>query len=1053
MWERDIFDAAAAIADDAERSAFLDEACANDPALRQHLEGLLQARGELGDFLEAPAIDLLTTKVEAPLAEPDAAIGSYRLLEQIGEGGFGLVFLAEQQVPIRRRVAVKVLKPGMDSKQVIARFEAERQALALMDHPNIARVLDGGETASGRPFFVMDLVHGPPITDYCDQHQLTPRQRLELFVSVCQAVQHAHQKAIIHRDLKPSNVLVAQQDGAPVVKIIDFGIAKALGQPLTDKTLYTGFAQMIGTPAYMSPEQVAPGGLDVDTRSDIYSLGVLLYELLTGTTPFDRERLQQASYDEIRRIIREEEPCKPSTRISTLGLAATTVSAKRQTEPKRLSLFIRGELDWIVMKALEKERDRRYQTVGDLTADIERYLHDQPVQASPPSVVYRFRKLVRRNRTGLAIAGLGLFLVVSLGAGVGWTVRDRVARQQETERAVLEAVGQAEMHLRDGDQQMGNPVRWQMTVALAEGATQRAEELLATGTASVVLVDRVRQIREAVDTARVDCGVLVALDRIELEKATVRDGYFDSTGAGPRYMALLHGYGVNPSDPIVAAGRLRDSRVREALLAAVEDWRRITRDAADRQSLETLLQAAEPAAGAFRARWLAAVRRGDRAELAQLSGEPAVQDLPAAAILSLSRDLTAFKQWSAAERLLRAGQEQWPGNFWLNHDLGMLLARQPPPRGDEALRYLTAALALRSDSPGVYVNLGTTLYGNNDMDGAIRAFQTALKLDPNYAMAHNNLGLALWAKKDVDGAIRAYQAALAINPNYAEAHNNLGLALWAKKDARGAIRAYQAAVNINPNLGEAHMNLGWAYKCHGQWKQAVNHYTKAMQTERFVKPAREHRRYAFAVLGLWVNAAADLAPAGIDSVPLDDTWFDLACVRVLEGDTSGYQQLCGKWLERVGQEKESLSGVDAFRSSRICMLHPDVQNDLAKGLSWAKMAVASQPKCPWYLHCIALAHYRAGDFVQAITSCNDSLQADPRWSGNPQNWLLIGLARKRLGQTREAGEWFDKSRRWRAGAMTGRREAEIAYPPEVELADWLEFQVLWREAETLLGPS
>jgi WD40 repeat protein len=347
-------------------------------------------------------------------------IGPYKLLEQIGEGGFGLVFMAEQQQPLRRKVALKVIKPGMDSKQVIGRFEAERQALALMDHTNIARVLDAGATDSGRPYFVMELVRGIPITDFCDHNQLPVRERLELFLAVCQAVQHAHQKGIIHRDLKPRNVLVTLLDGRPVVKVIDFGIAKALGQQLTDKTLFTCFAQMIGTPLYMSPEQAEMSGQDVDTRTDIYALGVLLYELLTGTTPFDKERLKEASYDEIRRIIREEEPAKPSTRISTLGQAATTVSANRQSEPRRLSQLFRGELDWIVMKALEKDRNRRYDTASSFGADVERYLHDEPVHACPPSALYRFRKFARRNKavltTGSAVAFAVLLAVAGLAA-------------------------------------------------------------------------------------------------------------------------------------------------------------------------------------------------------------------------------------------------------------------------------------------------------------------------------------------------------------------------------------------------------------------------------------------------------------------------------------------------------------------------------------------------------------------------------------------------------------------------------------------------------------
>jgi serine/threonine-protein kinase len=368
-----------------ERSAYLDGACGSDHELRERVERLLAAQLKVGSFLESPAPALIDT-VDEPISEaPGTIIGPYKLLEQIGEGGFGVVFMAEQQQPIRRKVALKVLKPGMDTRQVIARFEAERQALALMDHPNIAKVLDAGQTSSGRPYFVMDLVKGLPITELCDQAKLPIRERLELFLSVCQAVQHAHQKGIIHRDIKPSNVLVTLHDGTPLAKVIDFGIAKALGQQLTDKTLYTGFGQLIGTPLYMSPEQAALSNVDVDTRSDIYSLGVLLYELLTGTTPFEKERFSKLGYDEICRIIREEEPPKPSTRINTQGKAAITISTQRKSDPKRLSQLCRGELDWIVMKCLEKDRNRRYETANGLAHDIERYLHDEAVQACPPS--------------------------------------------------------------------------------------------------------------------------------------------------------------------------------------------------------------------------------------------------------------------------------------------------------------------------------------------------------------------------------------------------------------------------------------------------------------------------------------------------------------------------------------------------------------------------------------------------------------------------------------------------------------------------------------------
>jgi WD40 repeat protein/serine/threonine protein kinase len=413
---------------------FLDQSCGTDPALRARVEELLCAHRDAGNFLGKP---------DRPAATRDerlgTVIGPYKLLEQIGEGGFGVVYMAQQQQPVRRTVALKVLKPGMDTKQVVARFEAERQALALMDHPHIARALDAGATDAGRPYFVMELVRGIPITAFCDDNRLPVRERLNLFVAVCQAVQHAHQKGIIHRDLKPNNVLVTLHDGTPVVKVIDFGIAKAVGrQRLTDKTLVTGFAQMIGTPLYMSPEQAEMSGLDADTRTDIYALGVLLYELLTGTTPFDKDRLKEASYDEIRRIIREEEPAKPSTRISTLGQAATTVSAQRKSEPRQLSQLFRRELDWIVMKALEKDRNRRYETASSFAADVQCYLQDEPVQACPPSAMYRFRKFARRHKailtTAAIVACAVLLAVAGLAASTVFTLQAKEELQQTLHR-------------------------------------------------------------------------------------------------------------------------------------------------------------------------------------------------------------------------------------------------------------------------------------------------------------------------------------------------------------------------------------------------------------------------------------------------------------------------------------------------------------------------------------------------------------------------------------------------------------------------------------------
>jgi len=431
----------------AARRAFVTNACGSDGELRERVLAMLAA-GERDSL--APTSDSsrsaasLAEGADAPQGEaerPGSRIGAYRLLQQIGEGGFGAVFLAEQEEPVVRRVALKIIKLGMDTHQVVARFEQERQALAMMDHPNIARVIDAGATATGRPFFVMDLVTGLPIVEYCDKAKLTIAQRLDLFVQVCGAVQHAHGKGIIHRDIKPSNILVATQDGRPIAKVIDFGIAKATSQKLTDKTLLTEDRQVIGTLQYMSPEQ-AEGWLDIDTRADVWSLGVVLYELLAGSTPFDRRMLQKASHADVQRMIREVEPQKPSTRIGASGTDLPTIADRRRTEPHRLGGLVRGELDWIVMKALEKDRTRRYETANGLANDVRRHLVGEAVHAAPPSTAYRVRTFLRRNR---ALAGGVVAVTAALLVGaIGFAWQARIA-QKERDDALLARQEQAEL--------------------------------------------------------------------------------------------------------------------------------------------------------------------------------------------------------------------------------------------------------------------------------------------------------------------------------------------------------------------------------------------------------------------------------------------------------------------------------------------------------------------------------------------------------------------------------------------------------------------------------
>ena len=459
-----LFYAAASVADADQRKIFLDQACANNPDLRTVVERMLSAQGEAEHFFDKgrSALHLPADEIPAAMAgcikekatvdeQIGTWIGRYKLLQQIGEGGCGVVYMAGQEEPVRRRVALKVIKLGMDTKSVIARFEAERQALALMDHSNIAHVFDAGATETGRPYFVMELIRGTKITDYCDQGNLDTNQRLHLFIQICHAIQHAHQKGVIHRDIKPSNILVTLHDGVPVPKVIDFGIAKAIEGKLTDQTLFTAYEQFIGTPAYMSPEQAEMSGLDVDTRSDIYSLGVLLYELLTSRTPFDSKQLMKSGLDEMRRTLRETEPQRPSTILTTLqGTELKATAVHRHEEPPKLISLLKGDLDWIVMKSLEKDRTRRYETANGLALDVERYLNNEPIIARPPSRFYRLQKLVRRNETVFAAgAAVGVVLIIGLAILTWLFVNEREARQQQARLSEqAERAERMEMELR-----------------------------------------------------------------------------------------------------------------------------------------------------------------------------------------------------------------------------------------------------------------------------------------------------------------------------------------------------------------------------------------------------------------------------------------------------------------------------------------------------------------------------------------------------------------------------------------------------------------------------
>ena len=537
--------------DPAVRAAVVDRECMADAVLRQRVDALLRAHDQpdsdcdnpvesdphpdAGDVTEhaddrtaartiaaaatlehTPVLEATERPALRPITEgPGTRIGPYKLREKIGEGGMGVVYLAEQEKPVRRTVALKIIKPGMDTEQVVARFEAERQALAIMDHPSIARVFDAGATDTGRPYFVMELVKGAPITDYCDTVHLTPKERLELFIPVCQAIQHAHQKGIIHRDIKPSNVLVTMQDGKAVPKIIDFGIAKATQQKLTERSLFTQHGMIMGTLEYMSPEQAEFSAMDVDTRTDVYALGVLLYELLTGSTPLERARLRQAGYVEILRRIREEEPPRPSTRLSESKESLPSVAAQRRTEPARLTKQVRGELDWIVMKAIEKDRTRRYETANGFARDIERYLAGDPVEAGPPSASYRLRKYARKHRGALVTAAAFATLLATAAAVSAWqAVRATVAERRAVAEAKRAKAAESQTaHERDRAVAAESQTAHERDRAVAAESTARDEAAKARAVNAFLTQDILTQARPANNAVEDNVTLLEVLDR------------------------------------------------------------------------------------------------------------------------------------------------------------------------------------------------------------------------------------------------------------------------------------------------------------------------------------------------------------------------------------------------------------------------------------------------------------------------------------------------------------------------------------------------------------
>jgi serine/threonine protein kinase/Flp pilus assembly protein TadD len=1007
------------------RAAYLDEVCGDDAALRQRVEQFLNAQAELGSFLESPAAAQRVTVDLPPAVEcPGTMVGPFKLLQQIGEGGMGTVWMAQQSEPIKRLVAIKLIKPGMDSKQVLARFDAERQALALMDHPNIAKVFDAGTTGERgcvsaqcdddsrlvqdsrgayatplpRPYFVMELVKGVPITKYCDENHLTPRQRLELFVPVCQAIQHAHQKGIIHRDIKPSNVLVAMYDDRPVPKVIDFGVAKATGQQLTEATLHTNFGAVVGTIEYMSPEQASFNQLDVDTRSDIYSLGVLLYELLAGSPPFTKKELEKAGMLEMLRLIREQEPSKPSTKLST-SAALPSLSANRGTEPSRLTKLVRGELDWIVMKALEKDRNRRYESANGFAMDVQRYLADEAVQACPPSAGYRLRKFAKRNKAGVITAAVVLFFLVLSGSIAGWAWRDRAARTREAElervartaeqASNLEnAVERAEFLQREGKR------------GEALAALERAQLLAREAKPAPPLAERIESLQQRLDAEGRDEAFVAQFEAIRREVQTevdVEKSTFRSGDAFARIRGALEQYGiamgVTPPDAAATHIGNRPPAFQTVAVAALDEALRWvpSNEVRSREWLIDVLQKADsdPWRNKVRPVWK------QPAMLEPLARDIDVRQQPPSFLLLVVTALPIASpiRLDLAQRV----QFAYPGDFWANHELGRVLngcARKHV----EAVRYYTAALALRPDNPGVLLNRANALSDAKELDAAVADLQRAVAVSPRYATAYLVLGNNL---PDLEARIACFKKAIEINPNYADAYNNLGIALASRsREKRSeAIAAFKKAIEIDPVNSAAYHNLPSPLGFERMYLDPIFLFGKPsphplrIGLDLAFRSVIEQKRSEHVA---WFRNLIERNP----SVPETYIQFGL----ILESKRFVKQDeviaVLRRGLERLPGEIKLAHALAEQGWKAITYYDPKFRDpkfrDPKLAIAAAREAVAHAPQSDLAWQYLGWIQYRAGDWRASIEALEKSCKLQSGGTGYFGQWIVLALAHAKL---------------------------------------------------------
>jgi len=912
-----------------EQAVYLASACGGDAELRQKVEALLHTHDHLGDFLEAsPNKALIGARVESATGEKAGdRIGRYKLLQQIGEGGWGVVFMAEQDQPVRRKVALKVVKPGMDTKNVIARFEAERQALALMDHPNIAHVFDAGATENGRPYFVMELVRGAKITDYCEQSRMPTAERLELFIQACNAVQHAHQKGIIHRDIKPSNILVTTSaEGEPLPKVIDFGIAKATtGLRLTDKTLFTAFEMLIGTPAYMSPEQAALTSLDVDTRTDIYSLGVLLYELLTSTTPFDTGELLKSGLDEVRRVIQTEEPVRPSTRLRTMMAAnLTSVSLQRQADPPKLIHDVRGDLDWIVMKALEKDRPRRYQTASSLAEDVEHHLLNEAVSARPPSAFYKLHKLVLRNKLLFVAIGIILCLLIAGLSLTSWSL----AGEKQARRDADAARKKAET----------NEQKASLEAAKNQQVMQFYKEILQGVGPSVALGQDTKMLRKILDKTAADLGE--GLTNQPAAEADLRStiggvyldlGDYDKAEAMERSALALRRKAGDGADTNVAASLVNLCVVHRTQ----SKFKLAEQEAREALALQTKLLGEEN---------IEVMKTEEQLALViSEGGDPAAAE-------------PIYRKALTCERRLKENQPKL-----IMHSLnGLAVVLQKENQCPEAESLLRESLSLmRKESIGdvsaratVLFNLASVLNQENklaDSENCIRECVAMRRLifRPDHPLLENALGalvLVLNREQKWDEAESVCAELIPIRRKIFGSEDSGVLKVFVVLDEMLLIqhKDTEAERAFNEMLAASSTNGQQAGRL---WQHRAEHLVRRAQWQQ----------------------ALDAAAHALAILPDDHTSYHIEAPLLVEtGNRSAYEGLCGKITERFQGVTDPFL---ADRMAKDCLILPRPSADLKVPGELAETAVSrgkGQTSFTFFECSKALAEYRQGHWAGAV---------------------------------------------------------------------------------------